>query len=105
MIHIKKQKKKSFRTPGRTEETYPHFRHYKVSGHPALILSEDSEDKAKYKFRRVTSSEFSGHHRNECIDPNPDKRRNKPMYIVKQRQSDYKTKFSAWKYPWKFPKK
>ena len=29
----------------------------------------------KYKFRRVTSSEFSGHHRNECANPNPDKRR------------------------------
>ena len=82
---------------------YPHFRHYKKSGHPALILSEDTEE--KYKFRRVTSSEFSGHHRNERIEPNPDKRRKTPMYIVKQRQTDYKKNFSTWKYSWKYPKK
>ena len=85
-----------------TKEKYPHFRHYKKSGHPALILSEDGDD--KYKFRRVTSSEFSGHHRNQRISPNPDKRRGTPMYIVKQKQSDHKKHFSSWKYPWKMPK-
>lgn len=84
-------------------ETYPHFRHYKKSGHPALILEE--HDKKNFKFRRVTSSEFSGHHRNEKVFPNPDRRRSTPMYIVKQRQTDLKTNFSAWKYPWKYPKK
>ena len=97
------KKKKSSTSTGKTKEIYPHFRHYKKSGHPALILSEDIEE--KYKFRRVTSSEFSGHHRNERIEPNPDKRRKTPMYIVKQRQSDYKKNFSMWKDPWKFPKK
>ena len=97
------KKKKSSSKPKKTKEKFPHFRHYKKSGHPALILSEDTEE--KYKFRRVTSSEFSGHHRNERIEPNPDKRRKTPMYIVKQRQSDYKKNFSTWKYPWKFPKK
>ena len=97
------KKKKSSSKPKKTKEKFPHFRLYKKSGHPALILSEDTDE--KYKFRRVTTSEFSGHHRNECIDPNPDKRRKTPMYIVKQRQSDYKTKFSKWKYPWEFPKK
>ena len=85
------------------KKKFPHFRHYKKSGYPALILSEDTEE--KYKFKRVTSSEFSGHHRNERIEPNPDKRRKTPMYIVKQRQSDYKKNFSTWKYPWKFPEK
>ena len=95
--------KKSSPKSKKTKEKFPHFRHYKKSGHPALILSEETEE--KYKFRRVTSSEFSGHHRNERIDPNPDKRRKTPMYIVKQRQSDYKKNFSTWKYPWKFPKK
>ena len=97
------KKKKSSSKPKKTKEKFPHFRHYNKSGHPALILSEDTEE--KYKFRRVTSSEFSGHHRNERIEPNPDKRRKTPMYIVKQRQSDYKKNFSTWKYPWKFPKK
>ena len=102
VIHIAKQNKKPSRYPGKTKEKYPHFRHYKKSGHPALILSEDTAD--KYKFRRVTSSEFSGHHRNERIEPNPDIRRITPMYIVKQKQSDYKKNFSTWKYPWKPPK-
>ena len=101
MIKIVDKKKKA--PLKKAKETYPHFRHYKKSGHPALILSEDGEE--KYKFRRVTSSEYSGHHKNECVYPNPDRRRSKPMYIVKQRQSDKKTKFSSWKYPWKYPQK
>lgn len=84
------------------KETFPHFRHYKKSGHPALILSEEKQD---YNFRRVTSSEYSGHHRNEKVYPNPDKRKKTPMYIVKQRQRDKKEKFSKWKYSWKYPKK
>ena len=100
-VRIITSKKK---TPCKKEyEEYPHFRHYKKSGHPALILSEDGLD--KYKFRRVTSAEYSGHHKNECVYPNPDKRRKEPMYIVKQRQSDKKTKFSSWKYDWIYPKK
>ena len=95
-----KQKKKPGKQSGK--KTYPHFRHYKKSGHPALILSEEKND--RYKFRRVTSSEFSGHHRNEKVEPNPDKRRKTPMYIVKQRQVDEKKHFSEWKYSWKYPK-
>ena len=97
------KRKKPSRRAEKAKDNYPHFRHYKKSGHPALILSEETEE--KYKFRRVTSSEFSGHHRNERIEPNPDKRRKTPMYIVKQRQSDYKKNFSTWKYPWELPKK
>lgn len=85
-----------------SEEEFPHFRRYNKSGHPALILGEVEDD---YKFRRVTSSEFSGHHRNEKVYPNPDKRKTTPMYIVKQRQSDKKKFFSKKKYPWKYPNK
>ena len=84
------------------KDTYPHFRHYKKSGHPALILGEEKDE---YHFRRVTSSPKCGHHTNEKIFPNPDKRRNTPMYIVKQHQKDKKKYFSSWKYPWKYPKK
>ena len=84
------------------KEKFPHFRHYKKSGHPALILDEEKDD---YLFRRVTSSEKSGHHKNEKVFPNPDKRKSTPMYIVKNRQKDKKTKFSSWKYSWKYPKK
>ena len=86
----------------KSNDIYPHFRHYHKSGHPALILGEEGED---YHFRRVTSSPKSGHHKNEEINPNPDKRRTTPMYIVKQRQRDNKKFFSRWKYSWKFPKK
>ena len=85
------------------KEKFPHFRQYKKSGHPALILEEADRD--SYRFRRVTSSEFSGHHRNERVFPNPDKRRTTPMYIVKQRQKDLKKNFGKHKYPWKYPQK
>ena len=84
------------------KEHFPHFRYYKKSKHPALILKERNED--EYDFRRVTSSEFSGHHRNEKIDPNPDPRKSTPMYIVKRREHDRKKAFGS-KYPWKYPYK
>ena len=78
-----------------------HFRKYYKSKHPALIVGEDKKD---YKFRRVTSSELSGHHKNEKVYPNPDRLKNTPMYIVKQIQKDKKSQFSKWKYPWKYDK-
>ena len=84
------------------KEQFPHFRKYFKSNHPALILNEKGED---YEFRRVTSSEFSGHHRNEMIDPNPDRTRKTPMFIVKAKQQDNKKRFSTWTYPWKYPSK
>ncbi len=80
---------------------YPHFRFYKRSKHPALILESKQED---YRFRRVTSSEKSGHHKNEKVEPNPDKRKSTPMYIVKAVQTDKKKFFSDWIYPWKYSK-
>lgn len=76
-----------------------HFRLYYKSKHPALI---ENESKDNYNFRRVTSAEYSGHHKNEKIYPNPDKTKKTPMYIVKQRQEDKKVYFSKWKYPWKW---
>jgi len=76
-----------------------HFRLYFKSKHPALILNEEKDD---YKFRRVTSAEYSGHHKNEKVFPNPDKTKKTPMYIVKQEQKDKKNRFSKWKYPWKY---
>lgn len=82
--------------------TYPHFRYYIKSGHPAMILNSVDED---YTFRRVTSSEKSGHHKNEKVYPNPDKSRDTPMYIVKAVQRDRKKFFSKWIYSWKYPEK
>ena len=85
------------------KETFPHFRYYFKSRHPALILKE--EDSEKYRFRRITTSELSGHHKNEKVDPNPDRTRSTPMYIVKAEQTDKKKRFSPWKYPWVYSKK
>ena len=81
------KKQKQYRKNEKKAETFPHFRPYKKSGHPALILGEEKDD---YRFRRVTSSEKSGHHRNEKI--------------VKQQQTDKKIYFGK-RYPWKLPKK
>lgn len=84
------------------KETYPHFRKYFKSNHPALITKDCGDD---YEFRRVTSAEFSGHHKNEKVFPNPDQSRKTPMYIVKAKQKDNKKRFSLWKYPWSYEKK
>ena len=47
---VRKIAEKKKKAPSKkAKETYPHFRHYKKSGHPALIISEDGEE--KYKFR------------------------------------------------------
>ena len=87
----------------RTKETFPHFRHYKKSGHPALITAEHSE--TEYNYRKVTHSEKDGRHLNEKVFPNPNEKDNRPMFIVKHVRHDKKENFSKWKYPWKYPKK
>ena len=99
---MRKIKKPTRTNESAQKEKFPHFRRYKKSGHPALILDEEKDN---YLFRRVTSSEKSGHHKNEKVFPNPDKRRTTPMYIVKNRQIDKKKFFSKQKYPWKYPSK
>lgn len=85
------------------KEKYPHFRYYKKSKHPALIVNEYSN--TEYLFRKVTHSEKDGRHLNEKVFPNPDKSDNRPMYIVRRTRHDYKNNFSSWKYPWKYKKK
>ena len=67
-----------------------HFRVYFKSNHPAYIVGEDGDF---YYFHRVTSSPKSGHHTNIKIYPNPDPRKNTPMYIVKTKQKDKKKRF------------
>lgn len=74
-----------------------HFRRYIKSGHPAYIVDEEGNT---YVFHRVTSSEKSGHHKNWKVDPNPDKDKKTPMYIVKQEQQDKKKNFSKDKLPY-----
>ena len=83
--------------------TYPHFRYYKKSKHPALITEERSKD--EYNYRKVTHSERDGRHLNEKVYPNPDPKDSKPMYIGKRVRHDRKDNFSTWQYPCKYPKK
>lgn len=85
------------------KEDYPHFRHYKPSNHPAMIVAERSED--EYSYRKVTHSAYDGRHLNEKIEPNPNPRDERPMYAGKRVRHDKKVKFSKWKYPWNSPKK
>ena len=68
----------------------PHFRIYFKSNHPTYIIDEDGE---YYVFHRVTSSSKSGHHPNCKVSPNPNKRRETPMYIIKSKQKDKKKRF------------
>ena len=80
-----------------SKEFERHFRIYFKSNHPAYIVDEEGN---KYYFHRVTSSPYSGHKKNWKIDPNPDKRMNKPMYIIKEEQIDKKGRFSKKKLPY-----
>jgi len=85
------------------KETYPHFRKYNKSNHPALIVGEATSE--EYKYRKVTSSARDGRHLNEKVEPNPDRTRNTPMYIGTRVRHDNKKHFSKWKYPWIYKKK
>ena len=82
---------------------YPHFRFYKKSNHPALIVGEHQAD--EYKYRKVMHSEKDGKRINEKVYPNPNPKDKKPMYIGKRIRHDKKDNFSKWKYQWKYPKK
>ena len=83
-------------------ETYPHFRHYLKSNHPALIVGELEPD--EYKYHKVTHSEREGRHLNKKVYPNPDPKDPNPMYIVKRQRHDKKKHFGK-RLPWKPPKK
>ena len=91
----------------RVEAPYPHFRHYKKSGHPALIVGEQIKgfEKEEYKFRKVMHSEKDGGRRNEKVYPNPDPQDKKPMWIGKRIRNDEKKYFSEKPLPWKYKNK
>lgn len=89
-------------TKNKSQETFPHFRKYKKSGHPALITAEHSEK--EYKYRKVMHSNKDGRHLNEKVSPNPNPKDKQPMYITKHVRHDEKKFFGA-RLPWKYPKK
>ena len=88
---------------GRVEAPYPHFRYYKKSQHPALIVGEQPIE--EYRYRKVMHSERDGRHFNEKVEPNPNKSDLKPMYIAKRVRHDRKDFFEDKPLPWKYPKK
>ncbi|MBR2460678.1 MAG: hypothetical protein IKB34_05575 [Clostridia bacterium] len=86
-------------------ELFPHFRYYKKSGHPALIVGEMKvNEKDHYKYRKVMHGERDGRHLNEKVIPNPKPGDPKPMYIAKRVRNDEKKYFGN-KLPWKYHKK
>ena len=84
------------------KETYPHFRFYKKSGHPALIVGEQPID--EYQYRKVTHAEKEAGRKNEKVYPNPNPKDKDPMYISKRVRHDKKVNFGK-KYPWRFEDK
>ena len=103
--------KKSARKQGRIEAPYPHFRYYKKSKHPALILGERKRAEQgkkpvdEYKYRKVMHGERDGGRTNEKVYPNPDPRDPNPMYIGKRTRYDDKENFEERPLQWKYPKK
>ncbi len=90
----------------RVEAPYPHFRYYRVSRHPALIVGEQISDsnKPEYRYRKVMHSDKDGRHNNERVFPNPDPRDKEPMYIGTRVRHDSKEKFEPKPLPWIYKK-
>lgn len=82
--------------------TYPHFRYYLKSRHPALIIGEQPID--EYQYRKVMHAEKDGRHLNEKIEPNPNPKDTRPMYIAKRVRHDKKANFESLPLPWKYLK-
>lgn len=82
---------------------YPHFRYYRKSGHPALIVGEHDAD--EYRYRKVMHNAKDGNRTNEIVYPNPDPRDSEPMYIGKRVRHDKQKNFEDKPLPWKYPSK
>lgn len=103
--------KNAAKKKGRIEAPYPHFRYYKKSKHPALIVGEQKRTEQgktpvdEYKYRKVMHGEKDGDRKNEMVYPNPNPKDDKPMYIGKRVRHDDKGNFEERPLPWKYPKK
>ena len=96
----------------RVEAPFPHFRYYKKSHHPTLIVGEQGSEKTddkgnirktdEYRYRKVMHSERDGRHLNEKVEPNPDPTDNRPMYIANRVRHDEKDNFENEPLPWKY---
>ena len=85
---------------------FPHFRIYKRSKHPALILNHATKDREddSFLYRKTSHSKGLTKGGFTTVSPNPNPKDKNPMYIENKKRVDYKIKFSK-KLPWKFPKK
>ena len=101
--HGKNKKHVIRKTVKRVETSYPHFRRYKKSGHPALIVGErKQENKEEYRYRKVMHNSKDGRHLNEKVEPNPNPNDSNPMYIAKRIRYDEKKHFAEKPYPWRY---
>lgn len=85
---------------------FPHFRYYRKSGHPTLIVGEQVNDNLdeEYRYRKVMHGDRDGRHLNEMVYPNPDPKDPDPMYIAKRVRHDLKDNFENTPLPWKYQK-
>ena len=103
--------KRAAQKNGRIEASYPHFRYYNKSKHPALIVGERKRTEVgkapvdEYKYRKVMHGAKDGRHLNEKVYPNPDPHDPEPMYITRRERYDDKENFEERPLPWKYPKK
>ena len=99
--------KKMYNKGKHIKASYPHFRYYKKSKHPALIIGEFVNDKSseEYKYRKVMHGKTEGGRKNEEVYPNPNPKDPKPMQIAKRVRHDEITKFADKPYNWKYCKK
>ena len=94
---------------------FPHFRYYRKSKHPALIVGEQTgikKDKDgieykidEYRYRKVMHGEKEGGRNNEVLYPNPDPSDPDPMCIAKRVRHDEKKYFENKPLDWQYPKK
>lgn len=88
------------------KDKFPHFRYYKKSKHPALIVGEQKTNAIEeYRYRKVMHSLKDGKRTNECVFPNPNPKDKAPMYIGKRVRHDCKQAFEEKTLPWVYPMK
>ena len=98
------KKKPTVKKRQSAKETFPHFRKYRKSNHPALILAEVNDNK-DYLFRRTSHQKSVARKKGyEEVNPNPNPRDPDPMFIEKRKRVDKKSNFYPRPYSWKYKK-
>ncbi len=84
---------------------FPHFRMYRKSKHPAMIVGDATinKDKDGYLYKKTSHSTGLTKRGFDVLSPNPDPKDDRPMFVEKRKRKDYKFKFGP-KLPWRKPK-